>query len=148
MPKTFDKMGIAFQYPDNWTVDEEDALAGGDSVTVESPAGGFWSVTRHDAEVDCEDLASAAVEAMRGEYEEIEAEAVRETVADMEMSGYDLNFYCLDLTNSAQIRCIASVAGTFVVFCQAEDRDFQAIEPVFQAMTLTLLQGLQGRLKT
>ena len=34
MPEKYEKLGISFQYPDNWTLDEEDALAGRNSVTV------------------------------------------------------------------------------------------------------------------
>ena len=41
MPARFDKLGISFQYPENWTLDDSDALLGRKSVTVYSPGGRF-----------------------------------------------------------------------------------------------------------
>jgi len=58
MPAKFDKMGISFQYPENWTLDEEDALQGRDSVTVYTPGGGFWSVAVHPSTTDPDQLAT------------------------------------------------------------------------------------------
>ena len=39
MAAIFDKLGIRFQYPENWTLDESEALAGDQAVTVFSPGG-------------------------------------------------------------------------------------------------------------
>lgn len=143
MPLKFEKLGISFQYPDNWTLDEKDALAGRRSVTVYSPGGAFWSVAAHPRSADPAELAKAAVEAMKQEYGGLEAEETREALAGRELIGYDLNFYYLDLTNTAQIRCLRTERTTFTVFCQAEDREFDRIEPVFRAMTASLLSGLE-----
>lgn len=142
MPARFEKLGICFQYPDNWTLDEEDALAGGKSVTVYSPGGAFWSVAVHPPSADLARLARAAVDAMREQYPEIEDEEVREAWAGREMIGYDLNFYCLDLTNTAQVRCLRTARRTYTIFCQAEDREYEQIQTVFRAMTTSLLSGL------
>ena len=144
MPLKFEKLGISFQYPDNWTLDEEDALAGRRSVTVYSPGGAFWSVAAHPRSADPARLAEAAVEAMKQEYEGLEAEETREALAGRELIGYDLNFYYLDLINTAQIRCLRTEQTTYTVFCQAEDREFDRIELVFRAMTSSLLSGLEG----
>ena len=80
---------------------------------------------------------------MKNEYEELEAEEICETIADREIVGYDLNFYCLDLTNTARIRCLRTDRNTFTVFCQAEDREFDQIQRVFQAMTTSLLSSMK-----
>ena len=144
MPARFDKLGISFQYPDNWTLDEEDALAGRQSVTVYSPGGAFWSVAVHPRSADPTRLAEAAVDAMRQEYEQLEAEEAREALTGREMIGYDLSFYYLDLTNTARIRCLRTEQTTFTIFCQAEDREFDQIQMVFQAMTTSLLNGLES----
>ena len=142
MPAIFEKLGISFQFPDNWTLDEEDALAGRGSVTVYSPGGGFWSVAVHPHSTDPARLAKAAVAAMNEEYEELEAHETHEAVAGLETVGYDLNFYYLDLTNTAQIRCLRHERTTYAIFCQAEDREFDRIEMVFRAITTSLLSGL------
>ena len=143
MPLKFEKLGISFQYPDNWTLDEEDALVGRRSVTVYSPGGAFWSVAAHPRSADPARLAKAAVEAMRQEYEGLEAEETREALVGRELIGYDLSFYYLDLTNTAQIRCLRTQRTTYTVFCQAEDREFDRIDLVFQAITASLLSGVE-----
>jgi len=144
MPATYDKMGISFQYPENWTLDEEDARAGLRAVTVLSPGGAFWSVAVHPGSADPEKMAKAAVDAMRQEYEGVEAEVTCEQVAGCEMVGFDLDFFYLDLVNMAKIRCFRVGGGTYTIFCQAEDREFAEVGGVFEAMTASLIQGLVG----
>lgn len=145
MPARFDSPGISFQYPDNWTLDEEDALAGSRAVTVYSPGGAFWSVSVHPGSVDPIELAKAALKAMKQEYRELDAEEAREVVAGRELVGFDLNFYYLDLTNTARIRCLKLDPDCYAFFCQAEDREFEEIQLVFHAMTVSLLGELAGR---
>ena len=48
---------------------------------------------------------------MREQYDELDAEAVTEKVAGKELIGYDMNFYCLDLTNTAQVRSFRTPDG-------------------------------------
>jgi len=142
MPAQYDNLGICFQYPDNWTLDEEDALAGRNSVTVYSPGSAFWSVAIHPHSADPQKLARAAVKAMKQEYRELETEQTTETLAGRELSGYDLNFYYLDLTNTAQVRTLRTDRTVYTIFCQAEDREFDRLREVFQAITTSLLGRL------
>ena len=104
MPQQYNKLGIRFQYPDNWTLDEQEALEGNRSVTVLSPGGGFWSVALHPSSADLPPLIEAAVTAMREVYPQLDCEAVEDSIGGRPMSGYDMNFYCLDLTNTACVR--------------------------------------------
>jgi len=145
MAAAFHKTGISFQYPDNWTLEEEQGCEeGAGSVTVFSPGGAFWSVAVHSPSVDPNDLAKAAVAAMKDEYQEIETERTGESIADCQMIGYDLNFYYLDLTNTAQVRSLRTSGATYIVFCQAEDREFDELEAVFRAITFSLLKGIEN----
>lgn len=143
MPNEFNKLGISFLYPDNWTLDEEDALAGHKSVTVYSPGGAFWSVSIHPPSADPERLAKTAAEAMKEEYEDLEAQVSRETIAGRQLHGYDFNFYCLDLTNTASVRCFRTNQAAYAVYCQAEDREFERVHAVFLAMTTSFLGNLE-----
>ena len=52
MPLMYEKLGIAFQYPDNWELDEQDALLGEQSVAVYSPGGAFWCVAMQPGQVE------------------------------------------------------------------------------------------------
>jgi hypothetical protein len=144
MPAHFDSLGVSFQYPENWTLDDSDALLGRKSVTVYSPAGAFWSVAVHSGSAEPAKLADAVVEAMRQEYEDIEAEQTAENVAGHELVGYDLAFYCLDLTNTAHVRSFQTAHLACTIFCQAEDREYEKVRMVFQAMTVSLLTGIDA----
>ena len=64
-------------------------------------------------------------------------------VAGHGLVGYDLNFFFLDLTNTACVRSLRTDQATYTIFCQAEDREFVQIRPVFLAMTTSLLSNLQ-----
>jgi hypothetical protein len=141
MPAQFQKLGIAFQYPENWTLDESDARAGQKSVTVYSPGGAFWSVALHPHWADPAGLAKGVVDAMKEEYADIEAEEIEETIAGHELVGFDLSFYYLDLTNSARVRGVRIGQNTYTVFCQGDDREFARVEAVFRAMTTSLVSG-------
>jgi hypothetical protein len=145
MPLTFDRLGISFQYPDNWVLDEEDALFGGQSVTVYSPGGAFWSVALHPATTNPAGAAQAAVEALQAEYEEVEVQNAREDRAGHELVGYDLSFFYLDLTNTARVRALNTGTATLTIFYQAEDHEFERVGQVFDAMTTSLLAGLSRR---
>jgi hypothetical protein len=142
MPARFDGLGISFQYPDNWTLDDTDARLGRRSVTVYSPGGAFWSVTVHPDSSEPARLAAAVVEAMKKEYGWLEAEEARETLAGHDLLGYDLAFYYLDLTNTALVRGLRVAQTTYTIFCQAEDREFERFQMVFRAMTMSLLNDL------
>ena len=143
MPALFNKLGIAFQYPENWNLDEADIQEERKSVTVYSPTGGaFWMVSVHPRTNEPAKLAADALHAMTQEYEEVESEVASEVVSDFKLVGYDLNFYYLDLTNSAVVRSVRTKHGTLTIFYQGEDREFDQVKPVFLAMTVSLLRGL------
>lgn len=139
VPAVYDKLGIRFLYPDNWTIDEQEALEGNRSVAVYSPGGAFWSIALHAPDTDPEQLAATALATLQEEYAEAEFEPVVEEVEDYQLTGYDLNFFYLDLTNTALIRGFRTGDATCLVLCQAEDREYEQVEPVFRAITTSLL---------
>lgn len=146
MPAVFDKLGIRFTYPDNWTVDESEALGGECSVTVFSPGGAFWAVSLHAAETDPQALVRDGVKALRESYPDLDVETVNERIAGQELVGADVNFYYLDLTNTGLLRAFRQPRFNVLILCQAEDREFESTEPVFRAMTLSLLAGFASPL--
>jgi hypothetical protein len=81
---------------------------------------------------------------MREEYRELDAEPAAETIGGRGLTGFDLNFYCLDLTNTAQVRTLTAPAAIYLLLCQAEDRDWDELAPVFAAITTSFVQGLDG----
>jgi hypothetical protein len=138
----FHRLGIDFSYPDSWAVDTDDAREGQAAVTVYAPEGGFWSVSGHARGGRPAELAEAVVTQMRGEYRDLDAEPATDEVEGRTLAGFDMNFYCLDLTNTAQVRTLEAGDAVWLVFCQAEDREWDRIAPVFAAMTTSFVRGL------
>jgi hypothetical protein len=144
MPCQFNKFGVTFLYPDNWTLDEEGTRAGKRSVTVSSPGGAFWSVSIYPQSADPVRLAKAVLHTMRDEYEDLESEETQEKISGRGLVGYDLSFFFMDFTNTARVRCVRTDEATYAIFCQAEDHEFEQIARVFLAMTTSLLNGLNA----
>lgn len=138
----FDRFGLAFDHPDNWRVETDDSEGRYAAVTVYSPYGAFWAVSGHAAGGDPATLAKAVVEQMRDEYRDLDCEPGKETIAGHSLAGFDLNFYCLDLTNTAQIRTIATPDAIYLILCQADDREWDRVAPVFQAMTTSFVGAI------
>lgn len=138
MPAVYDKMGIRFLFPDNWTLDESEMLEGNNTVSVYSPDGAFWSITQHPPGLEPARLVSTAVDAMRQVYDALDEEPADASIEGREMVGREMNFYCLDLTNTAIARSFGTRRATYLVFCQADDREFEAVAPVFDAITRSL----------
>ena len=138
----FDKLGLRFDYPDNWTVDISDAQGGQAAVTVYSPDGGFWSVSAHAPGEPASRLSDAVVAEMREEYRELDMEPASDGVGGLMLPGYDLNFYCLDLTNTAAVRTLETADATYLLLCQAEDREWDRIARVFSAITESFVRAL------
>lgn len=138
MPATYEKLGIRFDYPENWSVDEEEAQQTRSSVSVYSPGGAFWSIAIHPRSADPQELTFAALKAMREVYNELDAEPRQGSIAGNDSQGFEMNFYCLDLTNTAVVESFRAEEATYVVFWQAEDREYERLGPVFRAITRSL----------
>jgi hypothetical protein len=148
MPAVYENAGLCFEYPENWLLEAGSSVDGEspgdeDSVTVYSPGGSFWTVVRHPGGKDPKPYVEAALQAMQEEYDEIDVEAVEETVLGHRLVGCDLNFFYLDLTNTARIRGVRTPGSTLLLFCQADDRELDEIDDVFRAMTASLLSGFE-----
>jgi hypothetical protein len=143
MPALFNKLGISFQYPENWTLDDSDAILGRRSVTIYSPGGAFWTVAIHPDTAEPAKLTAAVVKALDKEYAGLETDEAQETVLGHELVGYDFAFSYLDLTNTATVRGFKANDAAYTVFCQADDREYDKIHRVFEAMTVSLLQGMK-----
>jgi hypothetical protein len=138
----FARFGLKFDYPDSWSVAPDTDDVDTPAVTAQAPDGGFWSVSVHPAGADPARLAQAVSRQMQEEYRDLDTEAASDDVAGLLLSGFDFNFYCLDLTNTAQVRALATPTATYVLFCQAEDREWDRISPVFAAMTASFVRSL------
>ena len=135
----FNRFGLAFDYPENWSVDTDDSRDRYATVTVYSPEGGFWSVSGHAPGGDPRELSAAVVVQMKKEYQDLDSEEAIDDVGAQELPGFDMNFYCLDLTNTARVRTLETPDAIYLIVCQAEDREWDEISPVFDAMTMSFV---------
>jgi hypothetical protein len=142
MPASFDQLGIRFDYPDNWTVEQSDD--GGESVqvVVSSPHTAFWQLSKHPVGTELEPLFDEVLAAIRSEYEEIEVEPDDAVIEGQLVTGFAVNFFYLDLTNTCWVRGLETPSGSYLLVCQAEDREFAQAGLVFDAMLASVLRNL------
>lgn len=139
MTADYNRHGIQFLYPENWTLADEQLDGVPRSVTVQSPSSAFWSVDIHPFAVDQDAILAQTLEAMRDEYEEVEVVEAHEQICGESAQGLDLMFWCLDFAVACQIRIFSHGHATFVLTYQAEDREFEQLQAVFAAISTSLL---------
>ena len=128
-------------YPDNWEVQTRESDETSDAVTLELPRGGFFSVTKYREAPPLDTVVDKIVVAMRAEYPEVEIEDLS-TVDDEDSETLEFRFYYLDLLIVARVIAMSVAEQTLVIQIQAESREFDAGEPVFNAMLKSIRDGL------
>jgi len=145
MPAVFSRSDLRFEYPENWSLDETEDDSGDESgceqVMVLSPETAFWHLSKHAPDIELESLFDEALAALRSEYQDIEVEPAQERLEDHDLEGFDVHFICLDLTNTCRLRACRTPSATFLLICQAEDREFKRVAAVFQAMLASMLRN-------
>ncbi|WP_164101069.1 hypothetical protein [Candidatus Laterigemmans baculatus] len=144
MPSSFEGFGVRFLYPDNWKIVEqtepgEESTAG---VMLETPEKAFFSVNRYTGNVSPQKVVDQAIAAMQGEYQEIEVTPLEDETATPRDASAELSFYYLDLLVETRLLGIADRDEVLLVQIQGESRDFDRLEPVFQAMLQSLRESL------
>lgn len=141
MPATYEQFGIKLMYPDNWTVTDEQLDQWPRSVALQSPTSAFWQVHVYPSRTNPKDLVDEVLETLRAEYEEVEWVWVEQAMENALAVGYDLSFFCMDFVVAARVRGFYLQERTFVVVNQAESRDFDELQLVFDAITQSLLKS-------
>ena len=119
--ETFEDHGLRFGYPSNW---ELEVTEHGNvmTVAVQDPGGlGFALITTDESRPDPADVADAALEAMREEYPDLDAAPAMETINEQVATGHDVEFFAMDMTNAASIRCFRTPHRTVLAFGQWSD---------------------------
>ncbi len=140
----FNRNGIRFEYPENWIIEEDSSPDGVITLSVAAPDGAFWSLSRQPAEADLQQLTDATTKQLREEYPDLEACPASDDFFGTSFSGADFNFSYLDLTNTAEVRCLTTPTACYVIFSQAEDRDWSRLHHVFRAMTTSFIRETIG----
>lgn len=137
----YEQHGVHFEYPENWTLDDDSSDQSQTTITLFSPGEGFWTLSILSHDIDLPMMLKTVLDALADEYQDVDSKAVSDQIESQAMVGYNVNFYCLDMTTSAIIRGFQTLRASYVLLCQAEDREFAQIQPVFHAMTTSLVRA-------
>jgi hypothetical protein len=125
--------GIRFLYPDTWTLEREENEDGW-TVSVQSPGTAFLMVCLREDTPAMDEMADAALEALREDYPELEADDCIDSVAGQPAIGHIVRFFSLDLTNTCWTRSFYTSHGTVLVLWQVNDLELEQSEPVLKAI--------------
>ena len=139
MTVIYDKLGVRLIYAEGWKITEDELDAEPRALSFESPSGGIWELMLYSDPRDGDELADEALSVLGEEYENLETTGYTTEFADVVASGYEIYFYHLDLLIHSRIITAPFGEKTAMLLWQAEDRDFDQLEPVFRAMATTLL---------
>jgi hypothetical protein len=137
--KLYEDDEVRFEYPSDWVlqVTEEDAVR---TIALDHPGGVAFLLVRTDPSCpDPEEVADAALQAMREEYPELDEVPAEEMLEKHCATGYDVEFVSLDFSNTASIRSFRNQTRTVLVFGQWSD----LIEEDMPELVVNLLRSLE-----
>ncbi len=135
---TFTCDGVSFRYPENWTLEREDTENGW-TVLLQSPGTAFLMVTLDREDPDPDQMTDTALQAMRDDYPQLEAEQIVENIAGRPAMGHDLRFFKFDLLNHCWTRSFATAGGTILLLGQSTDHEGPILPQVLQAILVSLV---------
>jgi hypothetical protein len=137
MTQHYQADGISFDYPDAWRLEREES-ADGWTVMLQSPGTAFMTLTYDQSGATIEEVADAALEALKADYPTLEIQPRVDTLAGQMAVGHDIQFFSLDLTNTCWTRCLYCADGILLVLCQTNDLELEQYEPLLLAICSTL----------
>lgn len=118
---------IRFEYPDGWEV-ETTVDGSRTTISLQPPESSAFAFIALDSEGgEPRELIDEAIDAMRDQYPEIEMDPATETIAGRRAIGYDIEFFYLDVINTCEIRCFATLRHVVLVFGQWSELDRREI---------------------
>lgn len=143
MTAVYDKLGLKFMYPENWKLIDESESESRHVVSLETPDGSCtWAVHVYPSDADRDAVLKEAVGTMRETYEDLEISPSKTELGSHEASGIEALFYCLDFLIKAELHVVSLPERLLLFWTQAEDREFEKHNLVFQAISVSLLRTL------
>ena len=137
MAEQFEHDGIRFSYPENWRLEREETDSGW-TVLLQSPDTAFFLLSLDEDGPASGEMARTALDALREDYPDLEADECVESLAGQTAVGHDIQFTSLDLTNTCWTRSFSCADGTVLVLCQLNDLELDTHEPVLRAICASL----------
>lgn len=142
---TYRQHGIAFVYPEGWQCDED-----GDeettTITVHDGGAAFWSLYLLWQRPPVAEVVSEIEETFRNEYEQVDVEASRVTIARRAAEARQIDFFCLELVNTAFVRVFRTGRFTVLVLAQATDHELETVRPQLEEISDSLDVDLDGEI--
>jgi hypothetical protein len=137
MEETYDAHGVRFRYPEEWELTEQRR---GDEflITVSSPETSFWTLGLFYDHPSPEAVVETVVDALREDYEDLDDYDVIDAIGGQPTVARDVEFFCVELLNSAWIRSFATPRFTLLVFYQANDLEAEVTGPIFEQILNSL----------
>ncbi len=138
---------LYFAYPESWLLEESDMHQADGSLQVSNGDGAFWILKKYPFGTNPDVIAQEALEAMQGEYTDLEYDRFEKIQFEKAITGFEITFFCLDLMNVAQVLCFEQNGITYAVFWQTGNQliihngEEVPTEKVLDAMTFSLLRG-------
>jgi hypothetical protein len=143
MTAVYDKLGLKFMYPENWKLADSGDESVPHEITVDSPDGAaMWSVHLYPKASYQEWLLDQTLDSLRETYPDLEVSTVNTSRSEEPSEGIEALFYCLDFLIRIRLQVFETDDQQILAWYQAEDREFDKMEMVFQAMTASLLQSV------
>jgi hypothetical protein len=112
---------------------------------VETPDGNaFWSLHVYEADSDPDELLKETVSNLNQTYPDVEISSYAGDFPDLPVSALETVFYCLDFLVRVRLQVVSVDDYQMLFWFQAEDRDFDRLELVFKAISVSLLSGLNS----
>jgi hypothetical protein len=136
---TFERDGILFRYPENWSCEtQDDPESGGWTVMVTSPETAFLMVSLQPDASDAGDLADQTLDSLRSDYKELDAEDVMETICGLPAIGSNVDFLTVDTPTVCRVRALDTFAGPLLLLAQVSEYDRPQNDPVLLAIVKSL----------
>ena len=148
MPALYEKMGLKFQYPENWKLTEPSDTELPHQISLETPNGGWWSISLFPREHDSSSIIADAKQALSAQYPEAEFTVIKnefarliesEAVEAADAPSVEANFFCLDFLVTSTLHVVLTDRFKMLIWFQAESREFEQLKDVFRAITISML---------
>ena len=144
MLKDYTENGFYLRYPASWTL-EEVGESNAETINLQPPGDcGFFSLSRYPSATDPEELADGLVKTLGAEYENCDISPARESYGKHTLAGFDVDFFCMDLSCAVTIRTIQHSLHTYVIFTQRIDTLENYLEEAFLEVTRMWAEGLNS----
>ena len=102
----------------------------------------MWSAHLYPADHDPDLLVKDTIVALEETYPDLEITPTTKDFEQFEGAAVDAIFFCLDFLVRIKLQTIRTEGFQMLLWYQAEDREFEKHEPIFHAVSTSMLQSV------